>query len=310
MAMINKQIWKFEDHNERVDMCYTKESMRHPAKMQLQLCREIIKAYSKPGDLILDPMCGVGTTIVEGMLLNRNVIGIEYEQKFVDMAQGNIDKINSLWKFAKHGQGQVIKGDSRELVKLLKAAPGLGMFLSRNSLSWNGCTAAKGGENAIRPGADKEGYGTNPENIGNMKYGQVDTIVTSPPFANQNEGGGLNRRKKDGKLTKQDIRMGNCITTLSDDKNNIDNVKNYGQIDLIATSPPFEDSLHKVNEKFAHNHPTRGPNNFGVYENAQYSDDPANCRNLQGKTYLNQMLLIYRQCYLVLKGGGLYGACH
>ena len=89
---MEKDIWKFDDYGKRNLICYCSESIRHPAKMELSLCREIIKRYSKKGDLILDPMCGIGTTIIEGMLLGRNVIGIEYEQKFVDLAKKNIEK--------------------------------------------------------------------------------------------------------------------------------------------------------------------------------------------------------------------------
>ncbi len=84
-----KDIWKFKLVGKRNKICYTEESIRHPAKMELNMCRQIIKLYSKKGDLILDPMAGIGTTIIEGILLGRNVIGIEYEQKFCDMANQN-----------------------------------------------------------------------------------------------------------------------------------------------------------------------------------------------------------------------------
>ena len=36
--------------------------------------RNIVKKYSKPGDLILDPFSGYGGIGIEGILLNRNVI--------------------------------------------------------------------------------------------------------------------------------------------------------------------------------------------------------------------------------------------
>lgn len=89
---MHKDIWKFKEVSKRNEICYTPESIRHPAKMHLQMCREIIKLYSKKGDLILDPMAGIGTTIIEGILLGRNVIGIEYEQKFCEMVLSNIKK--------------------------------------------------------------------------------------------------------------------------------------------------------------------------------------------------------------------------
>ncbi len=51
----------------------------HPyaAKFIPQLPRYLIKQFTKPDDVVLDPFCGSGTTIVEALLLNRNGIGIE-----------------------------------------------------------------------------------------------------------------------------------------------------------------------------------------------------------------------------------------
>ncbi|KKL49228.1 hypothetical protein LCGC14_2317640, partial [marine sediment metagenome] len=115
-----KDIWKFKLVGKRNEICYTSESIRHPAKMELNMCREIIKLYSKKGDLILDPMAGIGSTIIEGMLLGRNVIGIEYEKKFVDMCKHNIIKTNENCSYFKTlGKGQIIHGDSRKLSELL-----------------------------------------------------------------------------------------------------------------------------------------------------------------------------------------------
>ena len=50
----------------------------YPCKFIPQLPRWAIKKYSKEGDLILDPFCGGGTTLIEGRKLNRNVIGFDY----------------------------------------------------------------------------------------------------------------------------------------------------------------------------------------------------------------------------------------
>jgi tRNA G10 N-methylase Trm11 len=43
-----------------------------------------IHAYIKPGDLVFDPMCGIGTTVVEAMHAGRDVIGVEYESRWAD----------------------------------------------------------------------------------------------------------------------------------------------------------------------------------------------------------------------------------
>jgi DNA modification methylase len=50
---------------------YVSESNRHPGKMLPALARHAVEAYSEPGDLVVDPMCGIGTTLVEASDLGR-----------------------------------------------------------------------------------------------------------------------------------------------------------------------------------------------------------------------------------------------
>jgi len=49
--MQDKDVWIFEEYSKRNEICYTKESIRHPAKGHLQMFREIIKRYSKKADI-------------------------------------------------------------------------------------------------------------------------------------------------------------------------------------------------------------------------------------------------------------------
>ncbi len=241
-----KDIWEFKDVGKRNLICYNSESIRHPAKMELNMCRKIIKLYSKPGDLILDPMAGIGSTVVEGMILGRNVFGVEYEDKFVKLAAKNISKVEKSMGFMNSlGSGKVVQGDSRVLSKVL--------------------------------------------------INDYDSIIFSQPYANENKGMGLNKRKQEGKLTKDDIRMGNCVNTISEDKNNIDNIKNYGCVDTIITSPPFAD------QEWIKKHAPRKHTSELYSEN---KNDKKQLGNLKGKTYLSEMLKIYFECYKVLKPNG------
>ena len=41
-----------------------------------------IARYTAPGDLVADPMCGIGTTLVEAVHQGRNALGIEYEPRW------------------------------------------------------------------------------------------------------------------------------------------------------------------------------------------------------------------------------------
>jgi putative DNA methylase len=50
---------------------------RYFARRPYNLIHALIEHYSRPGDVILDPFCGGGTTVIEGLRLCRKVIGID-----------------------------------------------------------------------------------------------------------------------------------------------------------------------------------------------------------------------------------------
>ena len=49
-----------------------------------------ITRYTKPGDLVTDPMCGIGTTLIEAVHLGRDGIGVEYEPRWAAIAAEGI----------------------------------------------------------------------------------------------------------------------------------------------------------------------------------------------------------------------------
>ena len=49
----------------------------HPARFPLQLARDHILSRTNPGDLVIDPMTGSGTTLQAAADLERRAIGIE-----------------------------------------------------------------------------------------------------------------------------------------------------------------------------------------------------------------------------------------
>ena len=53
------------------------EYLGYPTQKPRELYERMIKASSKPGDLVLDPFCGCGTTIDAAHTLNRDWIGID-----------------------------------------------------------------------------------------------------------------------------------------------------------------------------------------------------------------------------------------
>ena len=49
----------------------------NPTAKPPALVAELIELFSNPGDLILDPFCGVGTTLLQARALGRVAVGIE-----------------------------------------------------------------------------------------------------------------------------------------------------------------------------------------------------------------------------------------
>lgn len=179
-------------------MYYIPEVKEHVAKMQIALTNWILKKYAGDGYVILDPMCGVGTTIIEAMRMYPYVtlFGYELEEKFVKMAIDSIEKTIQVHKgdlFKKELPSfKVTQGDARcmkggdNFVDLIVTSPPYG-------------GQVKGGENykkrkerLIKAGyvdhpMVKEGYkglgqvdwqySDNPDNIGNLKYGDPEFLA-------------------------------------------------------------------------------------------------------------------------------------
>jgi len=67
-----------------------KERTGHPTQKPLWLFEELIKYSTREGDLILDPFLGSGTTLVAARNLNRNAIGIEINDEYINMAKRRV----------------------------------------------------------------------------------------------------------------------------------------------------------------------------------------------------------------------------
>ena len=77
------------------------------------LARHAIAAFSHAGDLVLDPMCGIGTTLIEAVHLGRNAVGVEYEPRWAELAEANLAVAEA---FGAAGRGEVCVGDARQLM--------------------------------------------------------------------------------------------------------------------------------------------------------------------------------------------------
>lgn len=68
----------------------------HPAIFPEQLATDHIKSWSNEGDLVLDPMCGSGTTCSAAKKLLRNYIGIDISEKYCKIAEDRLRQ-ETIW---------------------------------------------------------------------------------------------------------------------------------------------------------------------------------------------------------------------
>lgn len=74
---------------------WEKSCGKHPTQKPLALLSRIILASTQPGQWILDPFSGSGTTGIASTLLGRRFLGIEQEESFVEMSRMRREELNT-----------------------------------------------------------------------------------------------------------------------------------------------------------------------------------------------------------------------
>ena len=76
-----------------------KVSFQHPAIYPEQLAADHILSWSNEGELVLDPMCGSGTTCKMAKLNNRNYTGIDISEEYINnIAQQRLTQTIGIFK--------------------------------------------------------------------------------------------------------------------------------------------------------------------------------------------------------------------
>jgi DNA modification methylase len=74
----------------------SREKAGHPSQKPEALVERIILSSSAPGDLVLDPFLGSGTTAVVAQKFNRRWIGIEKNKEYVKLARARLKRLDKL----------------------------------------------------------------------------------------------------------------------------------------------------------------------------------------------------------------------
>jgi len=84
--------WQFGYHHNVIvaPICSGKERTAHPTQKPLSVILPMIRYWSNPGDLVLDPFAGSGTTAVAAKALNRRYIAIESDPASVAICRERV----------------------------------------------------------------------------------------------------------------------------------------------------------------------------------------------------------------------------
>jgi hypothetical protein len=66
---------------------------RHVCPLQLEVIRRCVKLYSNPGEVVLDPFAGIGSTAYVTLEQGRNAVGFELKESYHRQALANVAKL-------------------------------------------------------------------------------------------------------------------------------------------------------------------------------------------------------------------------
>lgn len=92
------------------------ERLGYPTQKPLALLERIIQASSNPGDVVLDPFCGCGTTVAAAQKLGRRWIGIDITHLSIALQKYRLEEMFPDIKFQVIGEPQSIS-DARQLAQ-------------------------------------------------------------------------------------------------------------------------------------------------------------------------------------------------
>ena len=75
-----------------IDFAYTGNGL-HPTQKPVSALIPLIQAFSKPGDLVLDPFCGSGSTLIAANSLGRRFVGMELDSSQCETARNRLRQV-------------------------------------------------------------------------------------------------------------------------------------------------------------------------------------------------------------------------
>ncbi|MCY7771234.1 DNA-methyltransferase [Bacillus haynesii] len=96
-----------------------KERTGYPTQKPILLLEQILKIATDEGDVVLDPFCGSGTTLVTADIMNRQYIGIDISEDAIELTKQRLENpIKTTSHLLKKGEQEYLTKTEEELAIL------------------------------------------------------------------------------------------------------------------------------------------------------------------------------------------------
>ncbi len=156
-------VWQFNYNSKDV-----RDKELHPATFPISLAKKVIELFTHQGELVVDPFVGSGTTLVAAQELNRNAVGFDLQEKYIDLCQRRLSSDN----FFNQAQQLAIQDDALhiadylapESVSLIWTSPPYANLLNRKRKN----KSRRDDERKNDQFGKVEQYSQNPRDLGTM----------------------------------------------------------------------------------------------------------------------------------------------
>ena len=156
-------VWQFNYEGRDI-----RDKTLHPATFPISLAKRIIELFTHEGELVIDPFVGSGTTLIAAQDLNRNAIGFDLKDEYIELCKKRLSN-NNLFNRARQIaiQDDAININSylpTETVSLIWTSPPYANLLNRERKN----KSRRGDERKNDQFGKIEQYSQDPRDLGTM----------------------------------------------------------------------------------------------------------------------------------------------
>ncbi|EIK82636.1 adenine-specific DNA methylase [Gardnerella vaginalis 1500E] len=150
----------------------------HPAVFPIAMAKRVIEQFTHKGELVLDPFVGSGTTLLAAQDLDRNAVGFDLKQEYVDLSNSRVEEPPA----DRHCKQIAVCDDARNIVnrivrgtvKLAFTSPPYANILNRERKN----KSRRGDLRKNKQFCKVEQYSQDPRNLGTLEVDAFEAAMS------------------------------------------------------------------------------------------------------------------------------------